>query len=306
MSQFETIYPYDTQSDIYKKHTVSRGEYIDVNNDTIKQIANQLWNDANGHPIDYAYTCYLYVAENFSYLNPNTDIHPIADILSQRGGDCGNLASVFINLLRAKGIPAKHIITVRPNGSCHVWADFYLQNYGWIPVDVNMKLDDPNGNYFGYCAGDGIVISEDICNQVEYDSGVNYNAVLLQTYLWWYWSRSGNTLSPSHHVTNQITNSIKKPELLSFDSNSATIKCEPANGGYKVKLYKEDDRQRLEKEYHFDGKQQNLLLDDLKPATSYIAEVSACRRIDAIETTTGQTNISFTTNTALSTNVTNI
>lgn len=300
ISQFKTIYPYDTQSDIYKKYAVSKGEYIDINNSVIKQIANQLWNNANGHVIDYAYACYLYVAENFSYLNPNTGIHPIANILSQGGGDCGNLASIFINLMRVKGIPAKHIITVRPNGTYHVWADFYLQNYGWVPVDVNMKLDYPNGDYFGYCAGDGIVMSEDICNQVEYDAGKSHNAVILQNYYWWYWHVSGSTVLSSHRITNQIIDSAMNPKLHSFDSNSATVKCTPSNGvsGYKVKLYKKDNKQQLEKEYHFDGKQENLLLDDLTSATSYIAEVYACRKVEAIETTMGQTNISFTTDAA--------
>ena len=32
MSQFETLYPYDTESDIYKRYTVSKGEYIDIEN----------------------------------------------------------------------------------------------------------------------------------------------------------------------------------------------------------------------------------------------------------------------------------
>ncbi|UQT32617.1 transglutaminase-like domain-containing protein [Parabacteroides distasonis] len=47
--------------------------------------------------------------------------------------------------MRAKKIPAKHIVTVRPDGSHHVWADFYLERYGWIPVDVNARLVDPRG-----------------------------------------------------------------------------------------------------------------------------------------------------------------
>lgn len=199
-SQFQTIYSYDTSSDIYKKYTVSDGEYINVNNGIIKAKADILWKESNENYLDYAYACYLYVAENFNYLNPNTGLHPIADLLAAGGGDCGNLASIYINLLRAKGIPAKHIITVRPDGSYHVWADFYLEKYGWIPVDVNMKLDYPNGNYFGYCKGDGIVMSVDICNNMEIETNNYYNGVILQTYYYWYWYASKGSILLNHQV----------------------------------------------------------------------------------------------------------
>ena len=95
MSQFETLYPYDTESDIYKRYTVSKGEYIDIENQTIQQVSDRIWSQSNENVLTYAELCYEYVAENYEYLNPNTGIHPIAEILSDGGGDCGNLASIY-------------------------------------------------------------------------------------------------------------------------------------------------------------------------------------------------------------------
>lgn len=75
--------------------------------------------------------------------------------------------------MRAKKIPAKHIVTVRPDGSHHVWADFYLERYGWIPVDVNARLVDPRG-IISAIAGDGIIMSEDICHEAEFLPGEKF------------------------------------------------------------------------------------------------------------------------------------
>ena len=97
MDQFTTLYPYDTESEIYKKYTINKNEYIDTNNIGIRNISDQLWQESNGDIIAYARLCYEYVATHFKYLNPNTGIHPIAKILSDGGGDCGNLASIFVH-----------------------------------------------------------------------------------------------------------------------------------------------------------------------------------------------------------------
>ena len=182
MAQFTTLYPYDTESAIYKRYTADKGGYIDTSNPTIRSVSDRLWGESGGEILDYARLCYEYVAANFKYLYTDTGINPIATILSDGGGDCGNLASIFVNLMRAKKIPAKHIVTVRPDGSHHVWADFYLERYGWIPVDVNARLVDPRGNYFGYCRGDGIIMSEDICHEAEFLPGEKFEGVILQTF----------------------------------------------------------------------------------------------------------------------------
>ena len=198
--QIKEIYPYDENNEAYKQFLGQRGEYVDPNNPDIMKIGDEIWHSSTDI-LDYARKCYEYVASHYKYLNPYTGIHPLKKILQDGGGDCGNLTSIYVSLLRYKNIPSKHIVTVRPDGSYHVWNDFYLEKYGWIPVDVTAKNSDPDGDYFGYCAGDGIVMSKDLYFPIEIDENNTMEVVILQSFYYWYWYSSGNgTVNGSHFV----------------------------------------------------------------------------------------------------------
>ena len=43
-----------------------------------------------------------------------------------------------------------------------MWAEFYLENYGWIPVDVTYKNLNPTGDFFGKYDGNGIVVTREV------------------------------------------------------------------------------------------------------------------------------------------------
>lgn len=202
-SQINTIYPYDTSSPEYQQNTGASDVYIVPNHPTINSIAQNIWS-ASSDIVDYARRCYEYVAQNYSYLNPYTGLHPLAELLANGGGDCGNLSSIYISLLRNKSIPSRHVVTIRPDGSAHVWAEFYLENYGWIPVDVTYKQSNPNGNYFGVYDGNGIVVSKGICLTLERTPGDSYQCVLFQIYDWWFWHNNANLCSEitTQHIVN--------------------------------------------------------------------------------------------------------
>jgi hypothetical protein len=199
-----TIYPYNTSADIYQWHTGSSGSYVVPTNPTISGIAALIWNESTDL-LDYAERCYDYVADNYSYVSPNTGLHPLSTILSWGGGDCGNLSSIYVSLLRNQGIPARHVVTIRPNTSYHVWADFYLENYGWVPVDVTAKMFDPAGDYFGDYVGDGIVVTKEVELLLEREPGDNYYGALLQNFHWWWWgSWDGNPAIDAYHVVTSV------------------------------------------------------------------------------------------------------
>lgn len=300
MEQFTTIYPYDTNSEIYKIYTSNKGLYIDTNNPLILSISDKLWEDSQNNVLLYAKNCYEYVAANYRYLNPNTGIHPIDKILKDGGGDCGNLASIYVNLLRAKHIPAKHIVTVRPDGSYHVWADFYLEKYGWIPVDVNMKLDHPNGNYFGYCKGDGIVMSEDIFYDIEFESGSKYEVVLLQTFYYWYWLNSGNSLFANHEVTSELLTEVEAPYISKIEDDAVILRWNKVQGAssYRVRLFEKKNQAREIYSCEVDASETSLSLSQLKSDTEYEVVYTPIRIVDNIETMMGDFRVDFkTTNT---------
>lgn len=99
LDQISTIYPYNTPSNIYQWYTGTSGEIVDPNNLTIQSIGDTLW-DQSSDLLDYTKRCYEYVAQNFQYLNPGTGLHPLSELLANGGGDCGNLSSIYISLLR--------------------------------------------------------------------------------------------------------------------------------------------------------------------------------------------------------------
>jgi hypothetical protein len=188
-SRIPEIYPYDTDSEIYRNYTSSSGEYIDPMNLTIKSIASSLWAKSSD-VVDYAYKCYEYVASTYRYLNPNTGIHTLENNLKAGGGDCGNLSAIYISLLRNRNIPSRPVVCIRPDASFHVWSEFYLESYGWIPVDVTYKNSDPQGDYFGIYPGDGIVVSNEYDLLLEIGDET-FSIPLLQTYAYWYRNMAG-------------------------------------------------------------------------------------------------------------------
>ena len=83
------------------------------------------------------------------------------------GGKCGDLNALFVGLARSAGIPARDVYGIRVaksrNGyvslganaeviskAQHCRAEFYVQDYGWIPVDPadvrKVVLEEPPGN----------------------------------------------------------------------------------------------------------------------------------------------------------------
>lgn len=187
LDSITTLYPYDPNSEEVLWFTGAEDVYVVPQNPVIDSLADLIWAQSS-NVLDFARRSYEYVASHLTYQNPNTGLHSIDDIIACGGGDCGNFASFYISMLRNKGIPARHVIGFSPyNGNdMHIWAEFYLQGYGWFPADPTYKNSDPNGDYFGrydynYCiAGKGI-------NHSYYIDGQNQNIPLLQLFSYWYW-----------------------------------------------------------------------------------------------------------------------
>ena len=82
-------------------------------------------------------------------------------VYKNREGVCDELASLFIAMLRALGIPARFVTGVAYTDSelfpvkwgAHGWAEVYFPEYGWIPFDVTY------GQY-GYVDGTHIKLKE--------------------------------------------------------------------------------------------------------------------------------------------------
>jgi transglutaminase-like putative cysteine protease len=65
----------------------------------------------------------------------------VCQLLQLLKGKCIDFSSVFVALSRSAGVPAREILGTRIasegdiTGAYHCRAEFYLPNYGWVPVD---------------------------------------------------------------------------------------------------------------------------------------------------------------------------
>ena len=204
VSLIKEIPEYDKDSDPCKYYLgTEKDDLVNPTHTKIASTAAQLWSDTEGNLIDYARKCYEWTATNMNYGNMNTGLHTIEDLMNSMTGDCGNFASVFISLLRAKGIPARHIVMISPTeAGYHVRAEFYIPGYGWIPADPTFKNSDPNGDYFGRFNGKYVVMSFGVNSYCTGPDGNAFRASLLQTFFYWYWYNSGNNISFTHSFSN--------------------------------------------------------------------------------------------------------
>lgn len=200
LSQITEIHDYDPTSEPCRLYLGDRGNYIVTSHPYIVQTGDELWSQSSDL-LDYARRCYEYVAQNFTYINGSW--RTLQQILNEGGGECGDFSTVVVNLLRYKGIPSRHNMCVLLDGSgYHVWVDFYLEGYGWIPLDATFKNGNPWGDYFGYYDGRCIIMTRDCC----YDIMDGLSVDILQSFVYWYWMYGGAvSLSGEHrHINNGL------------------------------------------------------------------------------------------------------
>lgn len=86
-------------------------------------------------PYDAARAIYLGTVRTMSYTSRVTP-PSAARSLRSRSGDCGPFSSVFVAACRRAGIPARTVVGfTEGTNRWHVWAEFWLPEAGWIPVD---------------------------------------------------------------------------------------------------------------------------------------------------------------------------
>src|SRR5512140_145330 len=103
--------------------------------------------------LDKAHAIYEYVFDNMRYEKTGTGWGR-GDVLyacDAKKGNCTDFHSLFIAMARSQGIPARFEIgfsipSDKHDGEVvgyHCWADFYLRDRGWIPVDISEAWKHP-------------------------------------------------------------------------------------------------------------------------------------------------------------------
>ncbi len=135
---------YDKESPLYKEFTAP-GKNISIT----PEIAAKAHAVAGGEQNPYfaARKIYDYVVDDLTYSHmPHGSLEWLklpesVTVHSNRYGDCGAQSIYFAALCRAIGIPARatggYQLFPGMEGT-HFWAEFYLPNYGWVPVDTSV------------------------------------------------------------------------------------------------------------------------------------------------------------------------
>lgn len=190
---------YDVTSKDYQDNIKRSGNYVVPENKDIQTISKQLFLEANNNKLAYTKKCYEYVASNLKYKEEG--FRTLSQILLDKRGDCGCMSSLYISLLRAQGIPARHVVAVKGQNSYHIWSEFYIQDFGWVPVDVTYKNGNPKGDFYGNYNDNWVVVQRG-CNMDYPITGLGTRTIpILQQYNYWYYCNKGDvTLNLKQYI----------------------------------------------------------------------------------------------------------
>ena len=90
-------------------------------------------------PLTIARAFFNDLVANYRYTYPVRNRGALA-MQRIRCGDCGQFTALFVAWCRAVDIPARPVIGTFIDGfKPHVWAEFWLDKVGWVPVDPLLR-----------------------------------------------------------------------------------------------------------------------------------------------------------------------
>jgi hypothetical protein len=151
---------YDTDRALYKVYTASNAFTPADNPEIGKVVGSTAGREKN--PYFRAQRLYSNLLGRMTY-NSGKNFSGALKGLEEKQGDSYTYATLYVAFLRNAGIPSRtisgYIITDEKTAVPHFWCEFYLENYGWVPVDPALGdkaaikgfplPSDPQSYYFG-------------------------------------------------------------------------------------------------------------------------------------------------------------
>jgi transglutaminase-like putative cysteine protease len=193
------VKPYNTSDPLYKQYTAPE-RFIESDDPQIKAKAAELAG-AETNPLLLTRKFYDYIIDHSTYNLTGTGLKGAKALLTTGKGECGDYSSLFIAFSRASGIPARSVVgywAVSGLDQTHVWAEFYLEGYGWVPADATIGQSQPSNRdfYFGNMDNQRVILNKGFNIALVPATSDNYIAPFLQVPMWWYWgSGNSNTIS---------------------------------------------------------------------------------------------------------------
>lgn len=145
--------------------------------DELKALSKKIVGDEK-NPYLIAKKIFQWIDENIPWAS-SRDYSTIPNISSyayeNKHGDCGIQTLLFITLCRMNGIPARWESgwTTTPGGleNMHDWGEFYIEPYGWLPVDQSYGLMDSENEeikwfYLGGIDSWRLIVNDDFSRDI--------------------------------------------------------------------------------------------------------------------------------------------
>lgn len=146
------ITDYNSASDLYKKYTQPEDLIESDNPEIVSEAESLTCNVSDFH--EKVLKIYEFVKNHIHYVIQPEERGALW-ALKNKTGDCSEYSYLFVALCRAAGIPARVQAGFAFHGFSetlkdgHMWAEYYLGNYGWVPVDATWGLfDATDGHHF--------------------------------------------------------------------------------------------------------------------------------------------------------------
>lgn len=145
----DSVTAYDKASQVFTRYTMPE-ELIESDSTLIVAKALEII-AGETNPYKAAWLIYQFVRSYLAYEVQGEEKGALW-ALKNRKGDCSEFSYLFTALCRAAGIPARIQAGFAFHSQAekveygHMWAEIYLENYGWFSVD-------PSWGYFGYMDG---------------------------------------------------------------------------------------------------------------------------------------------------------
>jgi transglutaminase-like putative cysteine protease len=191
------VKPYDTGDALYRRYTAPE-QYVESTDSKIVGLEKSIAGD-EANPLVLARKFYDYVIQVATYRAEDRTDWGALQLLNTGWGQCADYSALFIALSRAAAIPARAVVGhwAESGDKYHVWAEFYLEGYGWVPVDPTVGQGDTahRDYYFGNMDNRRVILHKGFNIPLVPASPDNTVAPFLQTYYWWYWGTGSGNLT---------------------------------------------------------------------------------------------------------------
>jgi transglutaminase-like putative cysteine protease len=125
----------------------------------------------NERDLDFAHRAMKSMVRTYTYRFELKSDRSASAVCKAGWSDCGGLATVYVSILRANGIPARCLSgrNLKPDGT-HVRLDFYAEGVGWVPGDPSLAISRGSADAgFGRESTDMVIMHFDLIRfQREY------------------------------------------------------------------------------------------------------------------------------------------